>query len=385
MEINEATVVLVKLAQVERFAQELAEITRTGQVKPNSRLNSLFPIMVNGVLRVGGRLRHAPVSYDQRHPMILPDTHPLTELIMVYYHRKHFHAGPQLLVAVIRERFWPLRTRNLARRVVHACTRCFRCKPKVLEQLMGELPSERVTPTFPFARTGVDYCGPFFYRPTRRATAIKCYVSVFVCLVTKAVHLECVADLTTNAFIVALRRFVARRGKPELIECDNALNFQGAKRELEELAHLFRSQQHKDQVTRSCSGDGITFKFIPPRSPNFGGLWEAAVKSLKTHLRRTVGNVTLYQDEFWTILIQIESCLNSRPLTQLTSDPNDLEVLTPGHFLVHRSLTSILEPSLAGMPVNRLDRYQLTQEYVRRIWCQWQSKYLSRLSLDAKA
>lgn len=197
---------------------------------------------------------------------------------------------------------------------------------------MGELPPERVQPAFPFVHTGVDYCGPFSCRPTRRATAVKCYVSVFVCLVTKAVHLECVADLTTNSFLAALRRFVARRGKPELIECDNALNFQGAKRELEELARLFRSQQHQDQITRSCAEDGITFKFIPPRSPNFGGLWEAAVKSMKNHLRRTMGNVILYQDEFWTLLVQIESCLNSRPLTQLTSDPNDLEVLTPGHF-----------------------------------------------------
>ncbi|XP_062712102.1 uncharacterized protein LOC134289729 [Aedes albopictus] len=189
---------------------------------------------------------------------------------MLYYHRKHFHAGPQLVVAVVWEHFWPLCYRNLARRVVHACTKCFRCKPKVLEQLMGELPSERgCKPTFSFVRTGVDYCGSFFYRPTRRAT--KCYMPVFVCLATKAVHLECVADPITNSFMAALWRF----------ECDNALNFQGAKRELEELARLFRSQQHKDQVSRSCSDDGITFKFIPPRPPNFGGLWEAAVKPLK--------------------------------------------------------------------------------------------------------
>ncbi|XP_062556862.1 uncharacterized protein LOC134221690 [Armigeres subalbatus] len=320
-------------------------------------MDKLSPILlVDGVIRVGGRLRHAPVPYGQRPPMILPDKHRLTEMIMVHYHRKLLHAGPQLLAAVVRERFWPLRIRNLSRRIVHACTKCFRCKPKVLEQLMGELPVERVTPTFPFAHTGVDYCGPFSYRPTRRATAIKCYVSVFVCLVTKAVHLECVSDLTTNAFIAALKRFVTRRAKPEMIECDNALNFQGAKRELKELARLFRSQQHQDQVSRSCSEDGITFKFIPPRSPNFGGLWEAA-----------------------TVLAQADSCLNCRPLTQLTSDPNDLEVLTPGHFLVHRFLTAIPEPSLNSIPTNRLDRYQQTQEYVRRIWNQWQSEYLSGL------
>ncbi|XP_058817497.1 uncharacterized protein LOC131680803 [Topomyia yanbarensis] len=379
IEIKQATHCLVKLAQDERFSQDLAEVARNEQVKQNSRLKTLTPILTNGVLRVGGRLRHAPVSYDQRHPMILPDKHPFTELLVVHYHRKLLHAGPQLLIATIRERFWPLRIRNLARQTVHSCVSCFRCKPKILQQLMGELPPERVTPAFPFLRTGLDYCGPFYYRQSRRAAPVKCFVSIFVCLVTKAVHIECVGDLSTNSFLAALKRFVARRGKPELIECDNATNFKGAQRELNDLAQLFLSQQHQELITTNCTENGITFKFIPPRSPNFGGLWEAAVKSLKKHLRSTVGNVVLYQDEFLTILTQIESCLNSRPLTQLSSDPNDLEVLTPGHFLVHRSLAAIPEPSLEDVPSNRLDRWQQTQEYVRRIWKQWQSEYLSGL------
>ncbi|XP_058826809.1 uncharacterized protein LOC131686831 [Topomyia yanbarensis] len=379
IEIKQATHCLVKLAQDERFSQDLAEVARNGQVKQNSRLKTLTPILTNGVLRVGGRLRHAPVSYDQRHPMILPDKHPFTELLVVHYHRRLLHAGPQLLIATIRERFWPLRIRNLARQAVHSCVSCFRYKPKILQQLMGELPPERVTPAFPFLRTGLDYCGPFYYRQSRRAAPVKCFVSIFVCLVTKAVHIECVGDLSTNSFLAALKRFVARRGKPELIECDNATNFKGAQRELNDLAQLFLSQQHQELITTNCTENGITFKFIPPRSPNFGGLWEAAVKSLKKHLRSTVGNVVLYQDEFLTILTQIESCLNSRPLTQLSSDPNDLEVLTPGHFLVHRSLAAIPEPRLEDVPSNRLDRWQQTQEYVRRIWKQWQSEYLSGL------
>ncbi|XP_053698875.1 uncharacterized protein LOC128745829 [Sabethes cyaneus] len=244
---------------------------------------------------------------------------------------------------------------------------------------MGELPPERVTPAFTFLRTGVDYCGPVQYRIARKAALVRGFIAIFVCLVTKAVHIECVADLSTSSFIAALKRFVARRGKPELIQCDNATNFKGAKRELTELAHLFQSQLHQEMVTRHCSEDGITFKFIPPRSPNFGGLWEAAVKSLKKHLRCTIGNVILYHDEFLTLITQIESCLNSRPLTQLSSDPNDLEVLTPGHFLANRALTAIPEPNLENIPLNHLDRWQQTQEYVRRIWKQWQSEYLSGL------
>lgn len=378
-ELREATETLVRIAQEERFSQDFADIARDGQVRRNSRLKALSPLVSNGILRVGGRLRNAPVTYNQRHPTILPDKHPLTDLILQFYHLNNLHAGPQLMTAAVRNRFWPLRVRNLARQVVHSCIKCFRCKPAVLEQLMGELPPERVTPTFAFLRTGVDYCGPFLYRPVNRGAPTKCYIAIFVCLVTKAVHVECVVDLTSKSFIAALRRFVARRGKPELIECDNALNFRGAKRELDELVRLFGSQQHQHLVCSSCADDGIAFKFIPPRSPNFGGLWEVAVKSLKKHLRTTLGNVILSQDEFATLITQIEACLNSRPLSQLTADPNDLEVLTPGHFLVHRPLVAVPEPSLEGIPMNRIDRWQQTQEYVRRIWKQWQSDYLSGL------
>ncbi|XP_058449169.1 uncharacterized protein LOC131429138 [Malaya genurostris] len=200
----------------------------------------------------------------------------------------------------------------------------------------------------------------------------------------EAVHVELVGDLSSDSFIAALKRFVARRGKPKLIECDNATNFKGASRELEELSKQFNSQQMQYAVSRSCAEDGIEFKFIPPRSPNFGGLWEAAVKSLKSHLRATLGNSTLTVDQLTTLLTQIEACLNSRPLTQTSTDPEDLDFLTPGHFLIHRPLTTIVEPSLENVPLNRLDRWQVVQEFLRRIWKRWSTEYLSGLQPRTK-
>ncbi|XP_040164733.1 uncharacterized protein LOC120901094 [Anopheles arabiensis] len=198
---------------------------------------------------------------------------------------------------------------------------------------MGDLPSERVNPVLPFYNTGVDLCGPLFYRQTNKKTApIKCYVAVFVCLVIKAVHVELIADLSTPAFISTLKRFIARRGKPSVIQCDNAKNFRGADRALKEMYELFQKQQHQDAVTTYCGTEGITFNFIPPRSPHFGGIWEAAVKSLKRHLKATIGSSILRRDDLETILVQVEACLNSRPLTALSNDPEDLEILTPGHF-----------------------------------------------------
>ncbi|GFV23770.1 integrase catalytic domain-containing protein [Trichonephila clavipes] len=144
--------------------------------------------------------------------------------------------SPQALLYCTRQRFWPLRGRSIARKIVHECVVCFKNKPIVANQLMGSLPRERVNPSFPFLHTGIDYCGPFFirYKHQRKGTYQKIYVAIFVCLASKAVHLEIVSDLTTDAFLATLKRFVARRGKCATISSDNAKNFVGANRELKD-------------------------------------------------------------------------------------------------------------------------------------------------------
>ncbi|GFV26887.1 integrase catalytic domain-containing protein, partial [Trichonephila clavipes] len=204
---------------------------------------------------------------------------------------------------------------------------------------MGSLPRERVNPSFPFLHTGIDYCGLFFirYKHQRKGTYQKIYVAIFVCLASKAVHLEIVSDLTTDAFLATLKRFVARRGKCATISSDNAKNFVGANRELKRF--------HEEKLSSYLSSEGISWNFMPPRASNFGGLWEAGVKSFKFYLKRAVGNLKMTLEEFLTIITQIERILNSRPITPLSDDIDDLEVLTPGHFLIGRPITSISEPN----------------------------------------
>ncbi|XP_055522593.1 uncharacterized protein LOC129716781 [Wyeomyia smithii] len=379
-ESEEALMLLVRLSQHECFPTELAALSKGNQVAESSRLVGKNPKLINGVMHIGGRLKHAETSVGRKHPIILDDRHPLTVLILHHYHHKYYHAGQQLLISCVRERFWPLNIRRAARRIIYQCVPCFRSKPKVQDQLMADLPEERVNPAPPFHKVGLDYCGPFYMLyPGRKNRPIKCFVAVFVCLVTKAVHLEVVAYLTTQAFLAALGRFVARRSKPILIMCDNAKTFLGARRELDELAKLFCAQQFQEAVIKEASNDSVEFKFIPARSPNFGGLWEAAVKSFKTHFKKTIGTRNLTYDEFVTVLVQIEACLNLRPLTPLSSDPNDLAVLTPGHFLVQRPLISIAEPNLEEIPENRLSLWQRSQSFVQTIWKKWSTQYLSDL------
>ncbi|XP_062541377.1 uncharacterized protein LOC134209407 [Armigeres subalbatus] len=376
-ELNEATEVLVRLAQGDSFPEEVAALSRSREVKTSSKIHALNPIMVGKTIRVGGRLAHAPIPESRKHPMILHHRHPFTKLVVEHYHRKLFHAGQQLLVASVREKFWPTNARDVARTVCHKCVTCFRNKPTVHEQLMADLPSVRVNPAAVFLKVGVDLCGPFYIKyPIRRSTPVKCFVAIFVCLATKAVHMEVVADLSTQAFLSAFKRFVAVRGKPQVVMCDNATNFVGANRELEELRLQFLDQQFQHTVVRTAEDEGIQFDFIPARSPNFGGLWEAAVKSFKCHFRKVVGNQQLSYDELHTIVQQVAAILNSRPLTPLT---NDYAALTPGHFLVGRPLTAIPERDLQEIPENRLSAWQQSQDFVQKLWRKWKTQYLSDL------
>ncbi|XP_058836359.1 uncharacterized protein LOC131692951 [Topomyia yanbarensis] len=385
VEYEEAVTTLVRLAQQESFPEEIGHLAKGRQVQSSSILIRYDPQLVDGIIRLGGRLAHAPISEIRKHPMILHHQHPLTKLIISHYHRKLFHAGQQLLIASVREKFWPTRIRDLARRTIHQCVQCFRSKPKVHEQIMADLPSVRVNPAAVFQKVGVDLCGPFYIRyPVRRSVPVKCFVGIFICLTTKAVHIEIVADLSTQAFLAAFRRFVAIRGRPRLVMCDNATNFVGANRELKELRQQLNDQQFKYSMIRAAEDDGIEFKFIPARSPNFGGLWEAAVKSFKGHFRRTIGNNPLSYDELHTIVQQVASVLNSRPLTPLSNDPHDYTALTPGHFLTGRPLTAVPEPDLQDIPENRLALWQRSQAFVQRIWRKWKTEYLSSLQARTK-
>ncbi|XP_072401047.1 uncharacterized protein [Diabrotica undecimpunctata] len=158
------------------------------------------------------------------------------------------------------------------------CITCFKAAPKLETYLMGNLPSSRLTPSRPFTHSGLDYAGPFLLkdRLTRNYKTIKGYVALFICLATKAIHLEVVSSLTTECFIAALRRFTSRRGKCASILSDNGSTFKGANNKLSNFLKTNNSALHD-----TLSSEGIDWKFIPPRSPHFGGIWEAGVKSVK--------------------------------------------------------------------------------------------------------
>ncbi|XP_023310160.1 uncharacterized protein LOC111691478 [Anoplophora glabripennis] len=199
-------------------------------------------------------------------------------------------------------------------------------------------------------------------------------------MTSKATHLELVTELTTSMFLNALKRFVARRGLCSHIYSDNASNFTRANRELLEFYHIIQ----KDQIQNYLRDQKIQWHYIPARSPNFGGLWEAAVKAVKHHLKRILNNIHLTYEEFYTLLTQIEAVLNSRPLTPLSSDPEDLEALTPGHFIIGEPLNSVPEPNVENQRLTPVARYHHLLRMTQHFWKRWKNEYLHNLQQRSK-
>ncbi|XP_066596616.1 uncharacterized protein [Prorops nasuta] len=233
-EIRDSIVAIVQVVQRTHFAAELSALNHGSRIPSRSKLLSLHPVIDSqGVLRIGGRLRKAEISEQMKHPIILPDCHTTATLIR-QTHLDTLHGGLQLTLSTLRQKFWVMNARNLVKSCVHKCITCVRERAKLGSQLMGSLPAARVSRSFTFEHTGVDYTGPFLVKlhRGRNAKSIKCYVAVFVCLSTRAVHLELVSRQDTEAFLAALSRFISRRGKPAFMYSDNGLNFQGAAADL---------------------------------------------------------------------------------------------------------------------------------------------------------
>ncbi|XP_072377748.1 uncharacterized protein [Diabrotica undecimpunctata] len=380
LEMENSMLCLTKLAQKESFKNEISIISQQKNLPHKHRLLSLSPFLdSNSFLRVGGRLKNSSLSFDEKHPYLLDGKHLFTKLIFHAEHLRLQHAGPQLLLFSVREKFWATAGMCLAKKVVRNCIQCFKNKPRQTASIMADLPKHRVQISKPFANTGIDYAGPVLLRDRkgRPYKTYKAYICLFICFATKGVHIELVTELTSEAFLATFRRFAARRGTPNHLYSDNGSNFVGAYKELQKLYKFLENSQ--SEFVTICSQQKISWHFIPPNTPHFGGLWESNIKNIKHHLHRVIGESILTFEEYSTLLTQIEATLNSRPLYPMSSDPNDLNPITPSHLLIGHALTSPPDPLYESITINRLSRFQLLQQMNQSFWKRWSCFYLSEL------
>lgn len=376
---------IISLVQREQFSEDISRLKDDDRC--TKRLQKLKPFLDDsGLLRVGGRINRANMPYDAKHQILLPKKHHFTNLLIDFYHRTHLHVGPQTLQFALAQTYWILCARDAVRMRTLRCISCVRARPVAPQPSMAQLPTARVRGLRAFGSSAVDFAGHFFLKSSkfRNAKLFKAYVCVFVCMATKAIHLELVPDLSTESFLNALRRFLSRRGHCSNIYSDNGRNFVGCERYLTELYAFLQNESNQSAITNGLTPLQVTWHFSPPYASHFAGLVERAVGSLKRHLHRVIGKLTLNYDEFITLLCQIEAVLNSRPLCPLSNDPADPLPLTPGHFLVGEPLTSIPEFDLSNDNPNRLERWQTIQQAVQHFWKRWSLDYLHQLQPRGK-
>lgn len=380
-ENEEALIRCIKITQLREFGPEIERLQQKKNLRKTSKVLNLNPYLdEKNILRVGGRLRNSDLETEQKHPIILGTRTHLTNLIIADAHKKTLHGGIQLMLCYLRSKYWIIHSKNAVKACIHKCLICARQRAVTRTQIMGDLPKVRVTQARPFLHSGVDFAGPLHVLMSkgRGAKSNKAYIAIFICMATKAIHLELVGDLSSESFIGAFHRFVSRRGKCTHIWSDQGRNFIGANRELAE-AFKEACLELPGDLVDILSSDGTQWHNIPAYSPNFGGLWESGVKSTKYHLKRILTkNLTF--EEMTTTLCQIEACLNSRPLVPIdASDPDVIEPLTPGHFLIGEPPVLIPSPDLRNINVSKLSRWQYTQKLVRDFWHRWQSEFITRL------
>lgn len=379
-ERSHALQLLIKNEQSIYFKQDIASLKTD---KPaSSQLKGLNPFLdADGIMRVGGRLQHSALPYSQKHQIILPSESKLVRLLIENEHLKLLHAGQKHVLSSLNLTYWIINGLRTVKKYIHKCIMCFRLKGVTAKQLMGSLPADRVHASRPFEKVGIDFAGPIMIKQSRIRSVIttKGYIAVYVCFATKAIHVELVSDLTTDAFLASFKRFISRRNCPTDVYCDNASTFKSAKTKLTELYKLHNSQQHRSQVQNQTAALGINFHFIPSYSPVFAGLWEAAVKSVKHHLKRVLGSQVFTYEQLYTVLVQIEGILNSRPITPMSSDVEDLSYLTPGHFLTGAPFTCIPDQNLMNMPENKIKFWNKCTVLQQRFWSYWSKQYLNVL------
>ena len=340
----------------------------------NGDFKTLSPFIDDkGIIRVGGRIDKAIVSYEEKHPVLLPNEHRISLLITSHMHN-HGHPGVATTTAKIRRKYWILKANKLSKAVKFKCVSCREMAHKAETQLMADLPALRLAPqTPPFYYSSCDYFGPYNVKIGRNKTR-KHYGVIFTCLNTRAVHLELAVDLSTMEFIQVLRRFFSIRGYPAVLLSDNGSQMVGAERELREMVEGLDADKLRD----FCAERSINWLFTAPAAPHQNGCAEALVKSCKRALKKAIGEQVLSPFELYTCLLEVGNLVNQRPIGRVPNDPDDGKYLCPNDMLLGRATAEVPQGPFQDTK-NPRRRVEFVQKIVESFWKRWSRDVLPAL------
>ena len=354
---------------------------RSKQVNKRSHIYRLNPFVKDGVLRVGGRLGNMQIENSTKHPILLPQKHHVTSPILRSIHHKLGHAVKNHVLAEARSVYWVIHGGAAVRSMISRCVICRKLRSPCTDQKMSNLPYTRVNTEPPFTYTGVDYFGPFSIKEGRKE--LKRYGAMFTCMSSRAIHIEVAKSLDTDSFINSLRRFIARRGVVRQIISDNGTNFIGAERELRQAL----SDMDENHIKSYLLKHSISWTFNPPTASHMGGAWELQIRAVRkflSGLSKEFGT-QLDEDSFHTLMCEVEGVNNSRPLTTIPGEVDDMEPLTPSHILMTKSTVILPPPGDFQRPdIYMRKRWRRVQYIANVFWKRWQREYILTLQHHQK-
>ena len=317
----------------------------------------------------------APLAEVSQEPIVLHPSSDVTRLIISDIHVRVMHSGLSHTLNQFRHRFWTPKARSTVKKILWNCAKCRNRRAQPVCPKMASLPKDRFDMSRPFSVSGLDFLGPFNVKKFRKTE--KRYVLLITCLATRAIHLEVAQGLDTDSFLLAFRRFIARRGKPQCVWLDNGTNLVGGEKELREAL----ASWNEHQITDALSQEGIEWKFNPPTASDMGGVWERFVASVKRALRVVLGHQIVSDEVLHTTIVEVEYVINSRPLTYVSGASNDPEAITPNHFLLSGKMTSTsaLPPGVFDDSDMTRKRWRQTQALTNQVWRRWLREYLPTL------
>ncbi|XP_073763460.1 uncharacterized protein [Danio rerio] len=374
---------IIYAIQREVFADEIRGMEKDNPMHKQSPFYKLSPFMdSNKLLRVGGRLTRAQLTTNEKHPVIIPSKHHVSQLIIRHFHAQVHHQGRHFTEGAIRAAgFWIVGGKRAVSAVIFRCVTCRRLRGKRQEQVMSDLPEDRMNTDPPFTCVGLDIFGPWTVttRKTRGGQAeSKRWAVIFVCMSTRAIHIEVIESMDTSSFINSLRRFFALRGAAKLLRSDCGTNFVSACRELQ----VSKLGCHNKEINNYLEDSGCQWLFNPPHASHMAGSWERMIGVSRRILDAMLlhhGNAKLTHEVLVTFMAEVTAIVNARPLTAVSTDPEHPEILTPAMLLTQKV-------GVPPVPPGQFDNHDLFRAQWRRVqylanvfWGRWKREYLSGL------
>lgn len=334
---------LIIWIQMEGLPDEYESLLRRGRVSRKSSLSDMNPQLdEHGVMRIFGRLSFADeLQLDRRVPMVLPKSHLGTTMIIKDTHAailKHV-SGVHQTFSQLRRKFWIQGGRATVKSAIKNCYRCRWLRSRPMRPREGPIPNFRLpkfgSRTGLFRVTAIDCAGPLYVSQGPKKSPLKRYLLILTCVVYRAINIQVLEDLSTDAFMMAMTRFFNAHARPEEIVSDNGSNFRKANVIFKELLDKL-----KDSYLRT-KFPTIRWRFGPAYAPYYTGIVERMVQKAKKAIDAILAGARFSEQQLLTATTIAANFINNYPLTYELSDAGEPLALTPNDFLHGRQLCDI--------------------------------------------